>query len=45
MNKYIELIDGIKKIAKKDWTEPESGNYVFEIQTKNKKIIYELFEI
>lgn len=31
MNKYIELIDGIKKIAKKDWTEPESGNYVFEI--------------
>ena len=31
INKYIELIDDIKKIAKKDWTEPESGNYIFEI--------------
>lgn len=31
MNKYIELIEDIRKIAKKDWTEPESGNYVFEI--------------
>lgn len=31
MNKYIELIEDIRKIAKKDWTEPENGNYIFEI--------------
>ena len=31
MNKYIELIEDIKNIAKKDWTEPDSGNYEFEI--------------
>lgn len=31
INKYIELIEDIKKIAKKDWTEPENGNYIFEI--------------
>jgi hypothetical protein len=31
MKKYIELIEDIKKIAKKDWTESESGNYLFEI--------------
>ena len=31
MKKYIELIDDIKKIAKKDCTLPDSGNYEFEI--------------
>lgn len=31
MKKYIELIEDIRKIAKKDWTEPDSGNYIFEI--------------
>lgn len=31
MKKYIELIEDIKKIAKKDWTEPVSVNYIFEI--------------
>ena len=31
INKYIELVEDIKKIAKKDWTESDSGNYVFEI--------------
>ena len=31
INKYIELIEDIKKIAKKDWTESDSGNYIFEI--------------
>lgn len=31
INKYIELIEDIRKIAKKDWTESDSGNYVFEI--------------
>ena len=31
MKKYIELIEDIKKIAKKDWTGSESGNYEFEI--------------
>lgn len=31
INKYIELIEDVKKIAKKDWTEPDSWNYVFEI--------------
>lgn len=31
MKNYIELIEDIKKIAKKDWTRPESGNYEFEI--------------
>lgn len=31
MKKYIELIDDIKKIAKKDWTEPASLYYIFEI--------------
>lgn len=31
LNKYTELIEDIKKIAKKDWTESDSGNYTFEI--------------
>ncbi len=31
LTKYNELIEDIKKIAKKDWTEPDSGNYEFEI--------------
>ena len=31
INKYIELIEDIKKTSKKDWTESDSGNYVFEI--------------
>lgn len=31
MKKYIELIEDIKKIAKKDWTEPISLYYIFEI--------------
>ena len=31
MKKYIELIDDIKKIAKKDCTLPECLNYIFEI--------------
>ena len=31
MNKYIELIEDIKKIAKKDWTEQISAYYIFEI--------------
>lgn len=31
INKYIELIEDIKKIAKKDWTEPSDVFYVFEI--------------
>ena len=31
INKYIELIKDLKKIAKKDWTEPENGKYIFEI--------------
>ena len=31
INKYIELIEDIKKIAKKDWTEPDDVFYVFEI--------------
>ena len=31
LNKYNELIEDIKKIAKKDWTESDGGNYEFEI--------------
>ena len=31
LNKYNELIEDIKKIAKKDLTESDSGNYTFEI--------------
>ena len=31
MNKYIELIEDIREISEKDWTELDSGNHVFEI--------------